>query len=98
MPQLKAHGFSIPALNKLEEAVTAGIGNLQVTMFKGSECSRLSFSHFVNLVWQPLLSYLDKLSIGEEVAWVETLEVHQTALCLEMEGIVPSPSGVSVGR
>ena len=52
----------------------------------------IGLEHLLNLVWRPLIKYVSDLNGQEESPWSETLEAHQAAVCLEMEGIVPSPS------
>ena len=49
-----------------------------------------SFYHLLNMVWQPLLRYIEGLDNAESPSWTKELQCHQDILTLEMVGIVPS--------
>ena len=71
--------------------MTAAIPSLQTIQHKGRQVKRIEFVHMVNLLWQPVLKYLEDLFAGKKVEWTKTLQVHHTTLAREMEGIVLGP-------
>ena len=52
------------------------------------ECT---FPHFLNLVWQPILKYIEEIGTPDERGWSSELTIHSEALAQEMLGHVPSP-------
>ena len=53
-----------------------------------------TFVHLLNILWQPILEYINGLADGDEPAWSESLDKHQQALLAEMDGVVDSASEV----
>ena len=80
LPQLRQAGFDVPSTRALVSTLEAGL--VPVT------ANDYGFAHILNLVWQPLLRYIEGLAAGEEPTWTKALAVNQAALHLEMEGIV----------
>ena len=78
--QLRQAGFEVPSTRALVSTLQAGL--VPVT------ANDYGFAHILNLVWQPLLRYIEGLAAGEEPTWTKALAVNQAALHLEMEGIV----------
>ena len=93
LPDFKKIGFAAPMEHQFESALTAGLGCPVRSCPSGRNSYKTcTFYHFLNLVWQPILKYIEALSREEPVQWTNTLEIHQTAIQSEMEGIVPSPA------
>ena len=53
-----------------------------------SDIEIYSFWHIVNLVWQPLIMYIEALAAREQPEWTCELAVNDEALQLEMQGTV----------
>ena len=47
--------------------------------------------HVLNLVWQPLLQYIDTLANGVRASWPSGLAENQRLIVLEMQGIIVQP-------
>ena len=100
LPELVADGFECPKRHytrwwaDLQEALAMGLEPLEEVSPSsgGPPIAVMSLEHLLNLVWRPLIKYVSDLNGQDEAPWSETLEAHQAAVCLEMEGIVPSPS------
>ena len=97
-PELKADGFKvINAQSKAcKEALAANLGPLPESACsnkKGGMVLMCSFLHFLNYIWQPLLTFLEALGLEDtpEPEWTEALAVNKEALLVEMAGVVDSP-------
>ena len=84
-PQRRVEGDALADLDPLE---------LQSVPTIHAPTKLFSFVHFLNLLWQPLIRYINSTAEGREPAWSETLSKHQQSLIAEMEGIVPSASEI----
>ena len=84
---LRKHGFHSPTQRHILEAAAAGLQELD----EATQDLKLNLVHVLNLLWQPLIEYIDTLASGHEAEWTETLDRHVEALTAEMQGIVPSP-------
>ena len=51
----------------------------------------MTFVHFVNLMWHPLLLHIEALLTGRPAPWTSKLAKHQDVLVLEMRGLVSEP-------
>ena len=47
-----------------------------------------SFYHILNLLWHPILRYIETLGTSKHMKWSKALAQNHEALCREMEGIV----------
>ena len=93
VPELRDAGFATPVKRKLATAFHVGLLAPHEPSLDSDLACGVSFWHLVNLVWQPLLKYietLENLEAGQEPAWTSELEVNAAALQVEMEGIVLS--------
>jgi len=87
--ELRLEGFAVPSRIALESTIVAGLEDLEKVQrgahAPGKECSLI---HLLNLVWQPILHWIDDLAKGQEPPWPEHLEKNKMALQQEMMGIV----------
>ena len=72
----------------MEQSLTKDLEKLPEIEYCGRRGQECSFIHFLNLVWQPVLRYVEHLGAGEQVAWTKALQIHHDALVREMKGIV----------
>ena len=91
-PALQQAGYAMPLRRNLADALAAGLEPLEVV----DECGPGGFSYcrywrLLNLVWQPLLMFIEGLAAASSPAKPEGLALNEAALLSEMEGIVPSP-------
>ena len=86
--QLKADDFEVPGRSEVEEALTANLEELTTSTYHNRDGRHCSYYHLLNLVWQPILRYIEKLAIGEDTKWSKSLGVNHEALSLEMDGVV----------
>ena len=91
IPGLKEEGFEVPSRRGLESALRAGLPDLPVETRQGVEVKMCSLVHFLNLLWQPVLCYIQGLVDGGSPSWTPTLAKNHEALILEMDGTVQSP-------
>ena len=87
-PALKGRGFLVPSRNGIEEELAKGTHQLPV----GIHSKDCTFPHFLNLVWQPIIKYIEALGTADKRDWSQELTVHSQALAKEMEGMVVSPT------
>jgi hypothetical protein len=81
LPELRIEGFAVPSQRSLQEALVAGLD---------ASPARYSFAHVMNLLWMPLIEYMDLFTLDHAPEWTETLALHHTALLSEMDGIIAS--------
>ena len=87
-PELRKLGYHVPPRKDLAEALTIGMEPLPVVESgkqgrHSQKTTMVSFDHFLNLVWMPLIEYHDA---SAKAAWTKALALHQKALLLEMQG------------
>ena len=81
-PDLKQDGFAVPVRTSLQTCLTAGLADPGGTY---------NFAHVVNLIWMPLLQYMDSCASDSEPEWTEHLNTNHAALLHEMTGTIESP-------
>lgn len=83
IPGLVEAGFATPTQRSANEILLS-------IAHPGSDIEIYSFWHIVNLVWQPLIMYIEALvaGAGEQPEWTCELAVNDEALQLEMQGTV----------
>ena len=65
----------------------AGLDPLEEQSVPGDKPSKsISFMHFLNLLWQPLIRYINSTADGGQPVWSEALGLHQESLIAEMDG------------
>ena len=91
-PDLKKKGYQVGLWKNLARTLIAGLEPLQAvdSREKGrhGQTTLCSFEHFLNLLWLPLIEFLEASASGDSVVWTKTLTLHQKALLLEMQGVV----------
>ena len=65
-----------------------GVSACPITQREGK---RVTLMHVLNLVWQPLLQYIDALANGAPASWSSGLAENQRLIVLEMQGIIEQP-------
>ena len=89
LPQLHKEGFAVPPRRTLERALTTGLEPLQQQLVGQRQCKMCSFEHFLNLLWLPIIEYIEDLAKDKAPDWTESLALNQAAIMLEMQGLVP---------
>jgi hypothetical protein len=54
------------------------------------ETTLCSFEHFLNLLWRPLIDFIEACDRGIDLQWTESLGLHEKALLSEMQGVLAS--------
>ena len=87
-PDLRKLGYQVPPVRALEIALTKGMEPLLriESVGKQGQTTLCPFEHSLNLVWLPLIEFLEASASGGSVVWTKTLALHQKALLLEMHG------------
>ena len=90
---LKKQGFKIPQKNLVEEHLTSGIEGLPAAPHPKSRGNNLviTWLHFLNMMWQPVMLYIESLFKDPACTMDPQVKMNETALSLEMQGIVNSP-------
>ena len=91
IPALTKLGYEVSTRASLPDTLTAGLEPLEIGPGpEGHQSHRCSFPHFLNLLWQPLITFVEAL--GEDVGtpWTDCLALHQNAILSEMHGILGS--------
>ena len=88
MPGLIEKGFKTPSTRTLQKTLERGVGDLPVKkVHKDTLCC--SFAHVMNLIWAPILEYLECITPEAAPAWTQQLDLHHSVLVAEMAGTVP---------
>ena len=92
IPDVRKLGYQVVPRRDLASTLTAGLEPL-VEVESGSggrhgQTTLCSFEHFLNLLWLPLIEFLETSANGGSIVWTKTLALHQKVLLLEMQGIV----------
>ena len=91
---LEKEGFEVPRLCEFKEGLEDGLQPIvrQATPgVHGLGMHCVSFVHFVNLLWRPMVQYLESFVAGRPAPWTSKLAKHAGVLVLEMRGLVPEP-------
>ena len=95
LPELKQNGFEVPGPKTLQATLTSGLGDLPKLHGisrggRGTGGTRMcGFAHILNLLWAPLLEYLESITAEASPKWTESLAANQACILLEMSGTVP---------
>ena len=89
LPALLEEGFAVPSRRDLERALTSGLEPLQKEMVGRNQCRLCSFHHLLNLLWQPIIDYIEALSQDAAPDWTQSLGLNQAAIVSEMQGLFP---------
>ena len=75
----------------MEESAFAGLDEEdRVLRHDGKWATQCTFVHFLNLLWRPIIDYIEDIADGGTPEWTEILQKHQEALLAEMAGTVDS--------
>ena len=92
LPDLRKLGYQVVPKRVLAGTLTAGLEPLLEVESgrtgRHGQTTLCSFEHFLNLLWLPLIEFLETSAKGGSVVWTKTLALHQKVLLLEMQGIV----------
>ena len=89
MQDLKKEGFAVPAQRALKEVLTTGLEALPTKSVGNREVTFCSFAHVLNLLWLPVLEYMEAFSNDTVPEWTKTLALHHSAVLAEMAGAMP---------
>ena len=91
-PDLRKLGYQVVPCKVLAGTLAAGLEPLLEVgsgrTGRHGQTTLCSFEHFLNLLWLPLIEFLETSANGGSLAWTKTLALHQKALLLEMQGVV----------
>ena len=89
LPELTILGFAVPSQRSLCNVLVFGLESLptKVCIQNSKEVHCCSFGHIVNLIWVPVIQYMEKLIANPgtpECEWTSQLECNHKALLAEM--------------
>ena len=90
LPYLTDQGFAVPSQRSLGHALAFGLDSLPTNVIVVKEVQCCSFAHIVNLIWVPVIQYMEKLIANPgapECEWTSQLECNHKALLAEMAGV-----------
>ena len=90
-PQLAQAGFKTPSRRSLQEALTASLVELPIKRIQQNECMCCSFANLLNLLWAPVVEYMDSCVSQTAPEWTQELAFQHAALVEEMVGTVIAP-------
>ena len=82
----------MPALRNLEAALTKGMDPLPKGFIHGRKCidhKLCSFAQFLNLIWGPVINFIEALDNGAAPQWTDSLGFNANTILSEMVGVVP---------
>ena len=89
MEDMEKAGFEVPPRRRVEEALEAGMEPLPTIQAKNKiQAKAVSFAHVLNLVWAPLIEYMESCAGEKPPEWTTALSRHHAALLVEMAGTV----------
>ena len=91
LPDLSGKGFAVPSQRSLGHVLGFGLESLPTKVWQNREVHCCSFDHIVNLIWVPVIQYMEKLIANQgtpECEWTSKLEWDHTALLAEMAGVI----------
>jgi hypothetical protein len=88
---LQKEGFAVPPRRALMSTLTAGLEPLPVVQIGTHACTVCSFEYVLNLLWYPIIQYIEALGKNAAPQWTQSLGLNQDAILSEMHGIVSSP-------
>ena len=91
---LQKEGFAVPSRRNLLHTLTAGLEPLPFVLFGNHNCQVCSFEHVLNVLWQPIMEYIEALSREAAPEWTKSLGLNQAAILSEMHGLVSSADEV----
>ena len=90
MPEIKKEGFLVGSRRKLEDLACQGL--LELLPSTDTEFHKdvkvCGFVFFLNLLWQPILSFIEGLLSDPKPQWTDGHELNYSSINLEMHGIV----------
>ena len=89
--ELRSDGYLIIRVHKHSRTMSDILADgLEPLRPHGTEdhTTGVSFEHLLNMVWLPVLQYVEALATGDNVEWTSGHEKNNAAMLLEMQGIV----------
>ena len=93
LPDLQNDGFEVPSRRTCSVALAAGLEPLpKAKTSKGKEVTLCLVVHFLNLLWLPIIKFIESLTgTDDDAEMTVSLKKNNQAILNEMSGIVDSP-------
>ena len=90
-PALTKAGLAVTSRRSLEEVIATNLEPVPTKVFgsKSKEGKACSFAHLLNLIWLPVIEYMELCEHQPAPLWTKQLGLHQSVLLAEMEGYAP---------
>ena len=88
LPALAKAGFKTTSRKSLSTALAAGLDPLPSGTFWHREGLCVSFAHVLNLIWAPVIEYIELCAHDPAPEWTAQLALHEAAVLSEMAGAV----------
>ena len=87
---LKEEGFDVPSRDLVVVHLEQDLEpeQLQDLGGRGPQAHLYSMMHILNMLWQPILKYIERITQGSPTPWTSRLQKHQELVTLEMRGVV----------
>ena len=98
-PALAKAGLAVPSRRSLEEAIATNLEPVPTKEFgsKSKAGKACSFAHLLNLIWLPVIEFMELCEHEPAPQWTEQLGLHHSALVAEMEGYAPDGVDTPMG-
>ena len=90
---LRKAAFQVPSTRQLQPVLEDNLEPLVegTCPLSGKPQKQCTVVHLLNMVWLPVLQYIEALLKDRTTPWTSTLAKHQELLILEMQGVVTQP-------
>ena len=89
MQDMQKAGFKVPGRRQVEKALEASMEPLPTIQAKNNvQAKAVSLAHVLNLVWAPLIEYMESCAGEKPPEWTTALSRHHAALLVEIAGTV----------
>ena len=90
---MKKQGYCLPTWRALRSTLESGLEALPVetNYHFHTTVTMCTLWHLLNLLWQPICTYIEDLLRGMAPTWSSELDMNHKALLLEMNDTVSAP-------
>ena len=97
---LKDEGLELPSRRGVESELQHGLPPLPEVIVRKDHTRGIqkvcSWEHILNLVWQPILGYIESFLDEEGPQWTSSLQANHEALTVVIKGVVMSANETHV--
>ena len=90
---LENEGLQVPSSRQVQTWLERDLEPLVeiVCPLSGKPQKQCTLMHMLNMLWQPILEYIECIIVGGTASWTSSLAMHQDVVILEMQGVISEP-------